>query len=175
MVMNRNDRAWLRSAACLLLAATMTAVAADKPCSTADAANAEKAIDRVVSWQALQKAVRDYGHCDTGTAAEYFTEALLRLLVGSWQKLDQADMVLDSDPAFRAWVLKRLSNPGLPKDDIDAVHNLSQGSCPIGRGKLCEAIHDAIEVAKGGGAAKAPAAPAAPGPATAPEPQKGKP
>src|ERR1700694_3561634 len=48
--------------------------AADKPCSAADAATAEKAIDRVVGWAQLQKAYQDYKHCDKESVGEAYTD-----------------------------------------------------------------------------------------------------
>ena len=65
----------------LMLAAAALAHAADKPCSKADAASAEKAIDRVVTWQQLHKAWQDYRHCDADAVGDVFTDALLRLTV----------------------------------------------------------------------------------------------
>ncbi|MGE5617114.1 MAG: hypothetical protein ACM3X5_09380, partial [Bacillota bacterium] len=55
--------------------------AADKPCTPADSSAAEKAADRVVEWEQLYKAYKDYGHCDQGPVADVFTDALLRCLV----------------------------------------------------------------------------------------------
>jgi len=160
-------------------------MAADKPCTKADAANAEKAIDRVVAWPAMQKAVKDWGHCDTGQAAEYFTEALLRLLVGSWIKVSELEPLYYGDNAFREWIDKRLADPALPRDDADQVHDLSQNSCPKARKKLCDDLHKAVEDGKSAGMPAKPAPPAAPAapaatppptaPAKAPETEKGKP
>lgn len=164
--MRHNVPAWRLSAALvLLIAAALPAASADKPCSRADASNAEKAIDKVVSWPMLQKAVKDFGHCDTGQAGEYFTEALLRLVVGSWPRIAEAEPVLERDRDFKSWVLKRLEDPALPKDDADSVHDLSQNSCPKGQKTLCNELHEAVEKGK---AAQAPAP--APKPAATPAP-----
>jgi hypothetical protein len=147
--MRPNDRAWRPSAAAFLLAAAiLPAVAADKPCSSADAANAEKAIDRVTSWAALQKAVRDFGHCDKGQAGEYFSEALMRVLISGWPQIRDAEPILDKDAAFREWLLNRLASPTLAKDDADSIRGLAKGSCPKGRDKLCADLLAGLEAGK---------------------------
>jgi hypothetical protein len=182
--MRPNVRAWRLSAAALFIAAAaIPAAAADKPCSKADAANAEKAIDKVVSWPMMQKSVKDFGHCDTGNAANLFTESLLRLLVGGWPKIKELEPLFNNDTAFREWILKRLSDPALPGGDADDVHDLSQNSCPKAQKNLCEALHGAVEAGKNAAAPKPAAAPtpaaspapAAPGTAPAAVPEAAKP
>ena len=157
--------AWRRSAALLLLAFATAAGAADKPCSKADSANAEKAIDRVLSWPAMHKAWKDYGHCDTGPVADLYTEALLRLIVGNWPKIAELEPTFTNDLAYREWILKRISGGTLPKGDVDDVHDLTQNSCPKNQKRMCESLHEAAEKAQGKGAPAAPK-PAAPSPAT---------
>lgn len=164
--------AWRRSAALFLLAFATGAGAADKPCSKADAASAEKTIDRVLTWPAMQKAWKDYGHCDTGAVADLYSEALLRLIVGNWPKIAELEPAFTNDLAFREWILNRLSGGALPKGDLDDVHDLTQNSCPKAQKRMCEALHEAAEKgqAKVAPAAPKPAAPAPSAPAPAPAP-----
>ena len=162
--------AWRPSAALLALCLAFAAPAiAQKPCSKADAANAEKAIDRVLTWPAMHKAWKDFGHCDTGQVAELYTEALLRLIVGNWPKLGELEPSFTNDLAYREWILKRVAEGGLPKGDLDDVHDLTQNSCPKNLKRLCEPMHEAAEKAQGKGmpAAPKPAAPAPAAPASA--------
>ena len=142
--MRPNDRAWRPSAAALLFAAALVpAVAADKPCGAADAAGAEKAADAVTSWGALQKAVRDFGHCDRDKAAPLFTDALLRVLIDGWPNLAQGEAILDKDPALREWVAVRLSGKAIAPEDAKSVTDLAKGNCPKGRAATCEFLLDA--------------------------------
>lgn len=174
--------AWRRSAALLSLCLAFAAPAiAQKTCTKADAANAEKAIDRVVSWGTMHKTWKDYGHCDTGQAGELFTEALLRMIVGSWPKINELEATFTNDIPYREWILARLSSGALPKGDLDDVHDLTQNNCPKSQKRLCEALHEAAEKGQGKGAPPpkpaapapvptAPAAPAAPAPSAPPKP-----
>src|SRR5690348_4641095 len=75
----RDAAAWLRDMkrvrvllAVMLAAGAFAAHGQDKACSKADAAAAEKAIDRVVTWPQMQKAWQDYRHCDTGNVDDQF-------------------------------------------------------------------------------------------------------
>lgn len=174
--MRPNDRAWRPSAAAALLilaTAAIPAVAADKPCTKADASNADKAVDKVVSWATLQKAVKDFGHCDTGPTADAFTEALMRVVVSGWPKIAEAEPVFERDGAFRDWTMKRLASDAVSKDDAESVHDLAQNSCPRGLKKLCTDLHDAVDSGKpdhGKPPPKAAPAPAAPAPSAPPTP-----
>jgi hypothetical protein len=169
--------AWRRSAALLSLCLAFAAPAiAQKTCTKAESAAAEKAIDRVLAWSAMHKTWKDYGHCDTGPVADLFTEALLRLVVGNWPKIAELEPTFTNDIPYREWILARLSSGAMPKGDIDDVHDLTQNNCPKAQKRVCEMLHDAAEKGQGKGAPPAPkpAAPAAPpapaAPAAPPKP-----
>ena len=115
---------------------------------SADCAKADAAIDRVTTWPALAQAVKDYRACDKGTTAEVFTEALLRVVVGGWPKIAEAEPVFSADPSFRDWALRRLRSPDLPKDEAETVRDLAKGSCPKGRDKLCADLATAAEMSR---------------------------
>ena len=130
---------------CCALAAA-TAAHAQKPCSPADAAAAQKVVDKIVSWQSLEKAWRDYHHCDTGPVEDGFTDALMRLMVG-WKNVDVAASTLSKDAQFKDWVYKRLLSP-TAKDDREDVYALAKKSCPRGQDAFCSELADMIKPAK---------------------------
>jgi hypothetical protein len=147
--MPTRDRAWRRSAAALFLAAAaLPATAADKPCTKEDAALADKAIDSVTSWAALQRVVRDYRHCDTGPARATFSEALLRVVIDGWPRLADAQPILDKDEAFRDWVSTRLGSPAIGAEDAQAIRDLAKANCPKGQSRTCESLLSALEAGK---------------------------
>ena len=114
----------------------------------ADCAKADAAIDRVTTWPALAQAMKDYRACDKGPTAELFTEALLRVVVGGWPKIAEAEPAFAADPAFRDWTLRRLRSPDLPKDEAESVRDLAKGSCPKGQAKLCADLAAAAEMSR---------------------------
>lgn len=153
--------AWRPNAAALLLAAAAAfPAAAEQPCS-----DATKAIDRVTTWSALQKAVQDYAHCDKGQIAEFFTEALLRVYISGWPMVADAGPIIEQDAAFKSWLTRRLSNPDLSTQDTAEMRDLAKSSCPKGADKVCGELLSAVEM---GRALSAPDLLLLPPPAVAP-------
>jgi hypothetical protein len=108
--------------------------AADKPCSAADSAAAQKAIDRVVSWAQLNKAYLDYKHCDKDSVADVYTDALLRLAV-EWKNVDAFAAAM-KDAGFKEFVTLHLKSPAA-KDDVEAVYSRTKSNCPKGMDAFC--------------------------------------
>jgi len=119
------------------------AAAADKPCTGAD-----KAFDAVTSWAALQHAVKDYGHCDKGKTAEIVTEALLRVVIGGWPRVNEAGPILEKDAAFKSWLDRRLSSPEIPPEDSREIRDLAKSTCPKGQEKVCAEILSSVEMGR---------------------------
>ena len=112
--------------------------AAGGTCSKADAANAQKAIDRVMTWPQLQKAQKDFGQCDAGDVADAYSDALLRLLV-DWQDIPALATAM-GDASFKQFVLGHLR--AASKEDRNAVYSRAKASCPAGRDAICAEIAD---------------------------------
>ena len=130
---------------CCALAASMPALA-QKACSKADEANAEKAIDRVVNWQGLHKAYQDFGHCSTEAVNESFTDALLRLML-QWKDVDTLAGSVARDAGYKQWMHARLLSPAA-KDDRDNVYARAKKDCPGKHAAFCSELADVV---KGGG------------------------
>lgn len=109
--------------------------AADKPCSAAESANAEKVIDRVVNWGQLQKAYQDYRHCDKDNVADLYTDALLRLTV-EWKNVNVMADAMGKDAGFKEFVRAHLQSPAA-KDDQEAVYSRTKNQCPKGLDTFC--------------------------------------
>ena len=124
-----------------LLAGAFLASAQDKPCSKADAAAAEKAVERVVMWDQMHKAWKDYGHCDTGNVADLYTDALMRLLV-DWKKPEALADSWGKDPQYKAFVVRHIQSPAA-KDDIESVYSRAKASCPPNLASFCNELAEA--------------------------------
>jgi hypothetical protein len=133
--------------ACLALGciAYGAAVAADKPCTKADMANGEKAIERVNNWSQFYKSWQDYHHCDTGAVADVYTDSLMRLLV-EWKGVNALESSMQKDAQFKAWVHARLK--GGAKEDQDAVYSRVKSSCPAGMDAFCGELADSARAEK---------------------------
>ena len=151
-----------RFAASIVLAGLAVAAhAQDKPCTAADAKTAAKNVDLVMTWPQLQKAVKDYGHCDTGSIADVFTDSLLRLAV-EWKNVDALAGAMKDD-RFRAFVAKHVMSEAA-KDDRAAVYSRATLSCPKGQDEVCAVLAGIIKPKE--------APPPAPTPPPTPTPPK---
>jgi hypothetical protein len=121
--------------------AAPAALAQARPCSKADAAAAEKAIERVVTWEQLQKAWQDYRHCDSGPIDEAYTDAMMRLMV-DWKKPEALAAAMDRDAEYAAFILKHIKSPAA-KDDRESVYSRAKSSCPPNLNAFCDKIAEA--------------------------------
>jgi len=134
----------LRLVVVSLALAAAAAQAQDKPCSKSDAAAAQKAIDRVSTWPQLQKAFKDFRHCDSGAAGDLYTETLLRLTV-EWKAVD-AFVAEMQDADFKAFVYRHLKSPAA-KEELDSVYSRAKKSCPAKHEAFCAELADVVKAA----------------------------
>jgi hypothetical protein len=128
------------------LLALNAAYAADKPCTKADAANAEKAVDRVLNWPQLQKAWQDYRHCDADKVAENFTDAVMRMMV-DWKAMDALAAAMQKDPEYKAFIYTHINSPAA-KDDHEMVYSRARTGCPKGLDEFCAELADTVKPKK---------------------------
>jgi len=119
---------------------------AQKPCSKADAGAAEKSIERVVSWQSLQKSYADYRHCDSGPVEDLFTDALMRMMIG-WKNIDVVAAAMAKDADYKAWVEKHLMSPAA-KDDREDLYALAKKNCPAKQEAFCTELSELLKPVK---------------------------
>ena len=127
-------REWKRIAAAGACMAVLSAAAQEKACSPGEMSAAEKAIDRVVNFETLYKAYKDYRHCDKGNAQELYAEAVLRCLI-EWKHVDVLARQVQADADYRKFLEKHLK--GATKDDLNAVYSRAKASCPKGLDAFC--------------------------------------
>src|ERR1700682_6206435 len=91
------------------------AFAADKPCTKADAANAQKILDRASGWPQMHQAWKDFRHCDVDATADQFTDALMRLII-DWKNVDALAAATEKDAQFKAFGHAHLGRPAAQAD-----------------------------------------------------------
>ena len=121
--------------------------AAQKECSKAESAAAEKAIDKVVNSGNLLRAWKDYRHCDTGPVNEVFTDAILRILV-PWKADDAEKIAVDvqADPEYKQFIHTHLKSPAA-KDDRESVYSRAKQSCPPIQDEFCKELMGVVRPA----------------------------
>lgn len=117
--------------------------AADKACARPDIANAQRAIDKVVSWSQLRKAYGDFKQCDSGDVADQFTDALLRMTV-EWKDVEELASAMNKDADYKAFVVKHLQSPAA-KDDQPTVYARAKKECPKTLDSFCSDLADAVK------------------------------
>jgi hypothetical protein len=122
------------------------ALAADKPCTKADAANAQKTLDRASNWAQMHKAWQDFGHCDANATADLFTDALMRLII-DWKDVDAFAGATQKDAQFKEFVHAHLRSPAA-KDDLEDVYVRAKTKCPKGLDAFCTELADAAKPKK---------------------------
>jgi hypothetical protein len=130
--------AWLACALALVLPAH-----AQKACSKADAAAAEKAIDKVVSYGSLNKAWKDWRHCDSGNVEDVFTDAILRLMV-QWKDVETIAVDVQRDPEYKQFIHAHLASDAA-KDDRPSIYSRAKGACPLTQGAFCADLIEAVK------------------------------
>jgi hypothetical protein len=140
--MNKNNKIALALAAAAFFA-WGPAQAADKACTRPDIANAQRAIDKIVSWSQLRKAWGDYKQCDTGDIGDQFTDALLRMVV-EWKNVDELASAAEKDPDYKAFIMAHLQSPAA-KDDQPTVYSRAKRDCPKKLDAFCAEVADAVK------------------------------
>lgn len=144
--------------ACAVLACG--SAAAQKECTRAESAAAEKATDRIVNYGQLSKAYKDYRHCNAGVVEENFTDAILRLLV-AWKDVDTVASDLQSDPEYKKFIHRHLTSPAA-KDDRPSIYSRAKSSCPPIQDEFCKELMEVVKDPARAAPAPAPAPAAAP-------------
>ena len=136
-----------RCAAVVIALASATALAQGKACSPADSKAAEQALDRVVNWDLLHKAWKDYNHCESGAAKDAFTEAFLRLAV-QWKDVEQFAARYQAEPQYKAFIQRHIASPAA-KDDAESLFSRAKSDCPPRLEAFCAEIAEAAKAAQG--------------------------
>lgn len=133
----------LRIALAALALAALPALAQEKACPTAEAAKADKALERVVNWQQLHKAWQDFGHCDSGALDDLFTDTVLRLMV-EWRNVEGLAEPMQKDAKYKAFVHRHVLSP-MAKPDHPSLYSRAKASCPAGLDAFCAELAELVK------------------------------
>lgn len=110
-----------------------------KTCTPKDAEAADEMVDHLDSWEKVESARKQFGHCDDGSIAEGNSEAVARLLVDRWDTLPALTELIKRDPALKRFVLRHIDST-LGTDDLDKIKTLAASKCPADAATLCGAL-----------------------------------
>lgn len=109
-------------------------------CPRAMEAEAHYAVEKLRTWEALYVAYRKYRTCDDGAIAEGFADAVGTLLAERWGSFARGAKLMERDPSFRTFVLRRHLGEITPQIQwVEIVENASR-HCPRQYKTICDEI-----------------------------------
>lgn len=116
------------------------AYAADASLCTNDMAmRADAAASPIKDWDALYSVYKSYAVCDSGAAAEGFSDSVAKLFVDHWTEFGKFASLAEKDDDFKYFAIGHIDETD-DMDDLVRIASNAQKSCPAGQDKLCETI-----------------------------------
>jgi hypothetical protein len=96
------------------------------------------------TWTELYLAFQTFKALDDGIIAEAFSDSVASLLAGKWSSLPELHRLSQSDPGFRAFVLRHI-DATINNEKAKSIEELALSRCPTRKQfQLCGAILDAV-------------------------------
>lgn len=122
-------------------------------CTRTESVTAQAVTEYLDSWSDVWKAFNEFGHCDDGTVAEGFDEAVSLLWAEQWESVPQMIEMAGADNDFRKFLWLRIGSEAIPPDRWQAIVGHAKTRCPASAKEFCRAVADTEH----GGKAPAPA------------------
>lgn len=123
-----------------LALAILAQMASAKECTQMEAYAAESVTDYLDSWKNVNLAYKQFGHCDDGSIAEGFDEAISLLWANHWQKLPEMLKYTKANKAFRTFIFKRIWSESIPADRWQSILKKAQMECPKAGKEFCAEV-----------------------------------
>jgi len=124
-------------------AAAFVCHAQQRPCSSADANQADEA-GRLRSWDALYRSYRRYApRCDDGSIAEGYSESVARILVDHWNTSPRLSELAE-DHWFQKFVLRHI-DATMDSGDLYKIRERALHNCPSNQKNICGQLKQAAE------------------------------
>ena len=124
----------------ILLCCVAAVPAAARECTQFEAYTAESLYPYLSSWKEMHMAFRAYGHCDDGSIAEAFTEAISRLWEKQWDLVPEMLQETAADPGFRKFVFRRIGSEAIPAERRKTILDHARSRCPPDAGAVCQKV-----------------------------------
>jgi hypothetical protein len=110
-----------------------------KPCTEAEAKQAEKGVDSLTDWDSVYRAYKKFSQCDDGAIAEGYSDAVGRLLANDWKNFHRLQVLVKTDQPFLQFVLKHI-DATLPIETLQKISKNARSACPAGGHNLCRIV-----------------------------------
>lgn len=122
------------------------ATAQERPCSKAEAIEAESSASRLSNWEDIYKSFMKFRHCDDGAIAEGYSDSVVRMLADRWSELATLKKLASSDKDFYTFVLRHIDATA-DKSQVEKILSNSSKRCPKSDSELCSALKAAARKA----------------------------
>lgn len=117
------------------------ASAQEKPCTKADAIEAESSVSKLRNWEDIYKSFKRFRHCDDGAIAEGYSDSVVRMLAHRWNELESLIKRTSSDKDFYTFMLRHIDATA-DKSEIEKIIINSSKHCPDSASVMCSAIEE---------------------------------
>jgi len=114
--------------------------ASTKECTKYEAYVAESLYPYLSSWNEMHMAYRAYGHCDDGSVAEAFDEAISLLWDKHWEQVPEMLKETSLEPGFKQFVFKRIGSETIPMERWQRIVDNAKTHCPSVARSFCEEV-----------------------------------
>jgi hypothetical protein len=108
-------------------------------CSRKDAIEADKDLDRLTSWAAVNRTFKRYRQCDDGGLAEGYSDAVAKLFANRWQTLRDFANLSQQNPEFERFVFWHIDTT-VDLVDAHAIIANARNHCPADLRALCRRL-----------------------------------
>jgi hypothetical protein len=110
-----------------------------KACTSEEANAAENETDHLRDWASVHPSYVHFSHCDDGSIAEGYSDAVGKLLAEHWDQFSRLAQLVSNDKEFGRFVIKHIDHT-LPNDVLLKISKSARSRCPVGREKYCAEI-----------------------------------
>jgi hypothetical protein len=115
-----------------------------KVCTAEEARLAETETNQLRDWGSVHRSYVRFSHCDDGSIAEGYSDAVGKLLADHWDQFSRLAQLVSSDKGFVLFVTKHVDRT-IPSDVLLKISKNAYSRCPSGREGLCKKIAQAAK------------------------------
>ncbi len=114
--------------------------AKNRSCAINEAIEAETSISTLKDWAAIYDSFKKFRHCDDGSIAEGYSNAIVHTLADQWDEMETLVRFALTDVDFYKFILKHI-DASTDKSELEMVLTNSGKHCIKLNGTICDAIN----------------------------------
>jgi hypothetical protein len=106
------------------------------PCTDEQAAQAEKQVDSLKTWDQVYRSFKKFAQCDDGAIAEGYSDAVGKLLANDWGHFPRLAKLARVDKDFERFVVRHVDE-SLTSHALKKISQNARSKCPANANRLC--------------------------------------